>query len=158
MAVNAVTVRRRTRLDRSLNGYLLAVALQFILGIWLNLYGGFPSSNSAASAITDAGDPALVLHTLLGLLLFVGSVGIVVQALRDPYKPVRVLAVTGMIAVLLTGLFGFGFVYSGYANNAYSLGMAIGLLAVVTIYYETLVALRSHPLGGLNAIAFASAT
>lgn len=157
MAVNAVTVRRRERLDRAINGFLLLVALEFILGMWLNLYGLFPSSNSAAAAITDGTNPALIAHMVVGVLLFVGSIGIVAQARRDPYRPVRVFALAGVIAVLLTGFFGLGFVYSSYANNAYSLGMAIGLLAIVTIYYEALVALRSHPLGEFSGLGSVTA-
>lgn len=157
MPVNAVTVRRRQRLDRALNGFLLLVALEFILGMWLNLYGVFPSSNSAATAIGDGGDPALIAHMVVGVLLFLGSIGIVVQSMRDPYRPVRVFAIAGIIAVVLTGLFGLGFIYSSYGNNAYSLGMALGLLAIVTVYYEALVALRSHPLDEFDGMRAATA-
>lgn len=152
MAVNAVTVRRRQRLDRAINGFLLLVALEFILGMWLNLYGVFPSSSSATAAISDSGNPDLIAHMIVGVLLFVGSIAIVVQSLRDPYRPVRVFAIAGLIAVVLTGSFGLGFIYSSYDNNAYSLGMALGLLAIVTIYYESLVALRSHPLGEFRGL------
>ena len=157
MAVNAVTVRRRQRLDRAINGYLLLVALEFILGMWLNLYGVFPTSNSAATAISDSGNPALIAHMVVGVLLFVGSIGIVAQSFRDPYRPGRVFTMAGMIAVVLTGLFGLGFIYSSYGNNAYSLGMALGLLAIVTIYYEALVALRSHPLGEFSGLGSVTA-
>jgi len=148
---DAADATHRKRLDRSLNLLLLIVALEFALGIWLNLFGRFPSSSSYASALSDGSDPILALHIAVGAILFLGSIGLLVQAWRDPYRGLRYFALVGVVAVLVTGLSGSGFILSGYSNNVDSFAMAIGLLVVVTVYYEALVALRSHPLAGPSA-------
>lgn len=138
----------RKRLDRSLNLLLLLVAAEFAIGMWLNLFGRFPSSSSYESALSYGADPLLALHIVVGAILFLGSIGLLVQAWRDPYRALRYYALVGTLAILVTGLSGSGFILSGYSNQVDSFAMAIGLLVVVAVYYEALVALRSHPLGG----------
>jgi drug/metabolite transporter (DMT)-like permease len=138
---------RRRRLDRALNNILLVVAVQFALGIWLNLFGSFPrGSSSLVSAITDAANPILVAHIVVGILLLLAAISVLVLSRRDPFRRLRALSVAGIVAMVVTGFFGLSFVYSGYSNNVASFAMALGFVAIVTIYYESLVALRSHPL------------
>jgi heme A synthase len=138
---------RRRRLDRALNGILLVVAIQFFLGMWLTLFGSFPSSNPTLQAATsDSGDPALVAHIVFGAILFLGGVVVLFLAQRDPWRPIRIFAVLAVVATVVTGIFGLDFVYSGYTNNVASFSMAVGFAAILTVYYEALVALRSHPL------------
>jgi heme A synthase len=137
---------RRARLDRALNLILIVVAVQFVLGIWVNLYSTFPSGNDAPSAALTSGHPWLVAHVAVGILLFLGAIGIVAQAWRDPFRPMRGFALGGLVAVLVAGFSGYAFVLSGYSNDAASFVMALGFVAIVTAYYEGLVALRSHPI------------
>lgn len=147
MIADPEAIVRRRRLDRALNNILLVVAVQFALGIWLNLFGSFPrGSSSLVSAITDAANPILVAHIVVGILLLLAAISVLVLSRRDPFRRLRALSVAGIVAMVVTGFFGLSFVYSGYSNNVASFAMALGFVAIVTIYYESLVALRSHPL------------
>jgi heme A synthase len=148
MSADAMTHRRES-LDRSLNRFLLVLAAEFAIGMWLNLFGKFPSGNSYADALTFGRDPVLALHIAVGVFLFLWSLGLLVQAWRDPHRTVRYFALVGTVAILVTGLSGSGFVLSGYSNNVASFAMAMGLLVIVSVYYEALVVLRSHPIGPL---------
>ena len=148
---------RRRMLDRALNSILVVVAVQFFLGMWVNLFGSFPPNNSTAqAAVSFTGDPALIAHIVFGIMLFVGGLFVLFLSLKDVWRPVRVFALVGVVATVVTGVFGLSFVYSGYGDNVASFAMAIGFAAILTTYYEALVALRSHPLAAQGSVERAS--
>jgi hypothetical protein len=137
---------RRRRLDRSLNGILLALALEFFLGMWLNLFGafstGYPSLADSASNPTGL---ILVIHTVVGILLLVGGLGILLNGFRQPIPTIRWLAVVGLVGTVMAGLAGSSFVQSGFADPYASFAMAVGFAVALTGYYEALVTLRGNP-------------
>lgn len=143
----------RRRLARSVNGLLIALALEFFLGIWLNLFGafstGYPSLADSASNPTGL---VLVAHTVLAILLLVGGIAILIAGFRQTLPTVRWLALVGLVGTILAGLAGSAFVQSGFADPYASFAMAVGFAVALTGYYEALVSLRSSP-SSLNAPA-----
>jgi hypothetical protein len=139
--------RVRARLDRAINGLLIVVGIQFLLGMWLNLFGSFPTgAGNVGTALTDAADPVLIAHIVFGILLIAGGVAIVLLAWMDALRTIRWYALAGLASNLVAALAGSEFVYSGYSSNAASFLMAAGFAAAVTAYYEGLVRLRAAPL------------
>lgn len=146
-AASTESTKIRQRLDRALNGILLVVAVQFVLGMWVNLFGSFPQADSGAlGALLDANDVALSLHVVVGFVMLVGSLFILRLSWRDAWQGIRRFTAVGVVAIVLAIPFGEAFVYTGYSNNGESFAMALAFVAIVTAYYEGLVALRSHPL------------
>lgn len=140
------TSRHRQRLDRSLNGILALIGIEFFLGIWLSLFGVFPSNPTLAAGVTDLSAPVLIAHIVLGLLMGLGALLILLLAARDPYRNMRWFALGGLLGVAIAGISGSAFVGSGYANNDASFAMAVGFAIALTSYYEGLVAIRGRPL------------
>lgn len=140
------TVRQRRRLESSLNGILALIGIEFFIGMWLNLFGAFPSIPTLAAAVTDFTAPLLVAHIVLGLLMGLGAVLVLFLATRDPYGNIRWFALGGLLGVAFAGIAGSAFVTSSYSNNYASYGMAVGFAIALTSYYEGLVAIRGQPL------------
>jgi heme A synthase len=136
--------RRRERLDQMLNGLLALIGIQFFLGMWLNLFGSFPTgSGSLGTAVTFTSDPILILHILLGILLVVGAIVLVARSWPDPMRSMRVFSLAGLAGLVFASLAGSGFVYSGYSSGVDSFLMAVGFGVALTAYYEGLVRLRA---------------
>jgi hypothetical protein len=139
--------QRRRRLDRSFNGILLLIAVEFFLGIWLNLFGSFTGAGSSIpQALSDTGAPVLVAHIVVGVVLLLGAIIALVLSWGDPNRALRWFALGGLLAIVIAGSAGNEFVMASYSNNYASFGMAVGFAAALTAYYEGLIVLRARPL------------
>jgi heme A synthase len=136
--------QRRARLDRSLNGILALIGVQFFLGMWLNLFGSYPSgSGGLGTALTYTSDPILIAHIVVGVVLGIGALVLVVQAWADPMHSMRWFALGGLVGILFAAATGSGFVSSGYSSGVDSFLMAVGFAIALTAYYEGLVRFRA---------------
>jgi heme A synthase len=146
---NVVTAieHRRARLDLSLNAILGLIALQFFLGMWLNLFGKFPmGSGGLGSALTFTSDPILIAHIVLAIILGLGSIALVIRSWSDPLRSVRWFSVGGFVGLAFASITGSGFVTTGYSSGVDSFLMAVGFAIALTAYYEGLVRLRADRL------------
>jgi hypothetical protein len=135
--------RRRAQLDQSLNGILALIGVEFFLGIWLNLFGRFPSgSGGLGTAVTYGVDPILAAHIVVGVILGIGALFLVVRAWSDPMRPMRWFALLGFLGIVFAAASGSGFVLSGYSSGIDSFLMSVGFAVALTAYYEGLVQLR----------------
>jgi quinol-cytochrome oxidoreductase complex cytochrome b subunit len=108
---------------------LVILLIEYGLGIWVNLYGQLPASDSGASlpagfgrAVAD-GPIGLSIHAVLGAVLIVSAVTAVVRSFLTR-RPVLIgAAIVGLVAVVIAALSGSRFVGDG--TNATSMGMAI---------------------------------
>jgi heme A synthase len=131
-------------MDQLLNGILALIGIQFFLGMWLNLFGNFPtSSGGLASAITFTADPILIAHIVLAVVLTLGALALVARAWSDPMRSLRWFVVAGLLGLIFAAVTGSGFVYTGYSNGIDSFLMAVGFAVALTAYYEGLVRLRA---------------
>jgi hypothetical protein len=133
--VDREALSARGSLLGALQGLFGLLALQYLLGTWVNLFGTFPPGPpSLGSALVDGGDVVLSAHIALAIaLLFLGLVAVAYSwSLPPPH--LRYLCLLGFLSILLAAAGGVGFVYSGYLNNASSFVMALGFLLAFAFY------------------------
>jgi hypothetical protein len=137
-----------------LRGLTMLLALQFLLGVWVGLFGTFPRTSSLKTALTYSGDPALTAHMLLAVVIvLVGFVVTVFAFGRDSPDPrLRWLLVGGLLSTLFAYEWGVQLILADFDNNTDVFWMAVGFIAAVAFYgvAQTMVAAsgsgRSRPL------------
>ncbi len=110
-------------------GTAVALLVQYGLGMWVNLYATIPARDqgggefAAIGRALSNGPAGLAIHTVLGLLLLVGSVVPVVRAVASRRPAFIVTSGLSLLAILGAGASGAAFVNAG--SNGASLGMAL---------------------------------
>lgn len=123
------------RLRRASLGSLIALLIQYGLGMGVNLYVNVPKSDqgqgigAAFGKALSHGPAALAVHTGVGLLLIVNVVVVLVLAIRTRLRAVMVSAIVGLVSLLGAAFSGVGFV----DNGATGASMAMALLAGVAL-------------------------
>ncbi|MFZ3356047.1 MAG: hypothetical protein WA549_04730 [Thermoplasmata archaeon] len=114
--------------------------VQFLLGIWVNLFDtSFPSTESGIlRAAVDGSHPILTAHLVNALLLLFLGLGVLSYALETPSRRIVRASAIGLVSILVALLFGFVFLYTGFSDDAYSYGMAVAFLAAVYSYFVLL--------------------
>lgn len=126
---------RTDRIPWLLRIVVILLAAQFVLGIWVNLFGSFPSTNSVGTALMYGGDPVLTGHYLLGVLLFVLAVVLAASSFGPGTAPrVRWLVVAGLLSVVWAATSGVEFILSGFSNAGASFSMALAFIVAMTFY------------------------
>ena len=150
---------RKDRRNRAARGWafglLIALLVQFGLGMYVNLFASIPlnhpghgaknffagSYHSVAWAETSPHSPViLAVHAGLGLLLVLGSLWLAVLAIRGRRAGFVWAAVLGALFILGAGFNGASFL--NYNKDANSYVMAL-LFALVVLCYIVLLALPS---------------
>jgi hypothetical protein len=110
--------------------------VQFLLGMFANLFVSFsPSTDPNPLAVVfTGGSPALMLHVLIAVVLFILSLLVLVSTAFINRRPVIAIASAGFASTALAFFTGIAFVYSGYTNNSLSYLMAVGFLFGMIIY------------------------
>ncbi len=127
-----VTTRRLVRLLRAA---VVLLSLQFVLGIWVNLFGTFPSTDSLGTALSYTGDPVLTGHYVLAVVLVILGVVVVIVALRPGVRTsLRWMVILGLLSIIWACAAGVGFVLSGFSNNADSFSMAVAFIVTAGFY------------------------
>jgi hypothetical protein len=132
----AATEVRGLRANRFAAVVILAV--EYGLGIWVNLYGPLPVSDRGASiAIGFAraigkGPVGLSVHALLGAILIVSALTAVVRAVLVRRPALIGATAAGLAAVVMAAFSGASFVGDG--SNSSSMGMAVAAGVAVAAY------------------------
>jgi hypothetical protein len=123
------------------------LALQFVLGMWLNFFGTFPSGvTTLAGVYADVGNPELLAHLVVAFLLVGASLIVAVLAQgRGLPRALRLLGVADLVAVLAAAIFGYEFVASAFTDDRMSFGMAMAF--VVAVYLTFTAHGMAAPLG-----------
>jgi hypothetical protein len=114
------------------------LAVQFSLGMIVNLYVSVPASDQRASFVQEVRTApfALTLHVLVGLVL-IGAAGVfIVRAAGTRDRLVIVLAAAGLGAILAAFVAGEAFVRNG--QTSVSLTMAVLTGAALACYTAAL--------------------
>jgi hypothetical protein len=121
---------------------LVAIAVQFSLGMILNLYVDIPSAEAHASWLREieTAPAALTAHAIIGLLLLVGAVVVMIQAIAVRSGALIAGATGGIVALI--GAFAAGEVFVKDSNNGASLTMSI-LASVALLCYAAVQAIAS---------------
>ncbi len=107
------------------------LAVQFALGMFINLYVTFPSPvfgmYDMMQLMFQPGMGTLMAHMMIGMVL--GALTLLTFAAAALSRNALLVATTGgtFVAVVAAGINGMEFLFSGQ-NNAYSYGMSLGFL------------------------------
>ncbi len=115
------------------------LAIQFLLGMAVNLYVKLPSAGGAMTAMMGSG-PLVVIHMMLGMILAVGAVAAVAAGIAHGRQAVGCAAIA-LAGILVAGLGGLAFLMDGQSNGASYL-MAVGFLVAVAGYVAEIVGAR----------------
>ena len=127
-------------------GMIVTLLVQFLLGMWVNLFVDIPKDHQGANppeyfsgvavnvtwAILHGPSIFLVLHAVLGLILVAGSISFVVQAVGSGPRSLAIAAIVGAVAVLFAGLNGGSFL--NYHEDFSSMIMASFFAIAVGAY------------------------
>ena len=115
---------RRTSL-----GMMVALLVQFVIGMAVNLYDTVPSRDHGGGALTaigralSGGPAALAIHAGLGLVILVGTIALVARSVLSRRPALIGLSVVTLLAIL--GAVSSGAAYVNKADNGSSMGMAV---------------------------------
>lgn len=136
---------------------LSLLLVQFLVGMFVNLYVGIAPGHPGATGATIsgavlgvawaivAGAPALAFHTALGLLLTAGSIALLAIAIPGGGRALVATTAVGLLGVLGAGLNGIGFLNYGIDKATYlmSVGFSVSVAAyVATLFFAGLPAVR----------------
>ncbi|HEV2166507.1 MAG TPA: hypothetical protein VGS23_05985 [Thermoplasmata archaeon] len=124
---------RRTTL--LLRGVVVLLAIQFVLGIYANLFGPFSSTDSIEEALAYGGAPVLTAHYILAAVLVVLGLVLVASSFgREEPRGLRWLTIAGLLSILWASLSGLEFIRSGFTSNVDSFSMALGFIVATSFY------------------------
>jgi hypothetical protein len=104
--------------------------LQFLLGMFANLFVTSSTSTdpNPLAVVFTGGSPALMLHVVIAVVLFILALLVLVSAAFIHRRPTIIIASALFAFIALAFFSGVAFVYSGYANTTLSYLMAVGWL------------------------------
>jgi len=122
-----------TPLQRQAFGLLAALAVQYLLGMAINMYIQFPDSLSENQLWEfSRGQPLVVAHIILAFLLLFGSIALVVRAQKMQSAAWKLPAWLGFLAILASGFAGSRFIPT--QSDPYSYLMAATFLLAFIAY------------------------
>ena len=127
---------------RSSLGVLVILVVEFGFGMYVNLYLTVPRADHGRSLGTAiAKGPAMLsVHAVTGLLLGLGAVAVLVQAIRARHLAIIVSSAAGLFALAAASVTGTSFTSSGHP--AESMGMAVLTGVALLCYAANLYLLR----------------
>jgi hypothetical protein len=142
----AVSTAVTTRLSRVRRGSLAVLALivaEYAIGMYVNLYVTIPPADHGrglGSAIAN-GPATLSVHAVIGLLLGLGALGVLAQAVLARHPATIAASAAGLFALALAAIMGAGFTSTG--QRAESMGMSVLTGVALLCYAASLYVLRS---------------
>ncbi len=112
--------------------FLIMLSVQFILGIATNLFIKLPAEGGSAAWRAAWTNVVTILHMIIGLGLFVGSIAFVIRTVLAKDGHWMIASMAGFVGMLLAFFGGVLFVQT--QSDAYSLIMAIGFILGVLAY------------------------
>lgn len=119
-------------LNRQGFGLITGLAIQYAIGMVINLFVEFPASNNPR-ALWDftLHNPYVLAHLILGTLLVLGATGMVVRAIRQGAEPWKLPAISGLVWVLVAWAAGDIFVTAQADALSYLMSLAF-VLAILS--------------------------
>ena len=114
--------------------------LQFLMGMWLNLFATFPTISTSSgmigimSSIMVGGMGLLMTHMMMGFLILFASVAVLALSSYSGRTDVVLLGIAGLALIALAGISGLSFMFSGFQNDLYSYLMAVGFIFAFLVY------------------------
>ena len=123
---------RQAGLRRASLAILIALIVQFALGIGVNLYVTLPAAGHPGHSSWFGNGALLALHAALGMFLVLAALFVLVRAIMARNVTLIVTSAAGLVAIGLAFFFGASFTEK--LTNGYSLGMAIAFAVALACY------------------------
>ena len=123
---------RQAGLRRASLAILIALIVQFALGISVNLYVTLPAAGHPGHSSWFGNGPLLALHAALGMFLSLAAIFVLVRAIMARMVTLIITSAAGLVAIGLAFFAGASFTEK--LTDGYSLGMAIAFAAALTCY------------------------
>jgi len=136
------------RIRRGSLAVLALTVLEYGVGMYVNLYVSVPAADRGGdlgSAVAN-GPPVLGAHAATGLLLALGALGVLIQAVLARHRGVIATSALGLLALAFADVTGASYTSGG--NAADSMGMAVLTGAGLLCYAVNLYLLRRPPYEG----------
>src|SRR5215471_4134335 len=133
---------RQVRLRRASLAILIALIVQFALGIGVNLYVTLPAAGHPGHSSWFGNGALLALHAALGMFLVLAAIALLVRAIMAKNAALIATSAAGLAAIVLA--FFFGATFTEKLTDGYSLGMAIAFAAALACYAIGLYALTAR--------------
>ncbi len=127
------------RVRRGSLAVLVLLVAEYAIGMYVNLYVTVPRSDHGhglGNAISN-GPAVLSAHAVIGLLLGLGAVAVLVQAVIARHVGAIVCSVAGLLVLALASGAGVSFVSSGQSSESMAMAVltGIGLLCYAANLY-----------------------
>lgn len=117
------------------------LAIQYLLGMYVNLFVALPTSWSRSTMMGmmgGGGSGVLMVHMMNGYLLgLLGVIGLLLAAMSRRVDLVS-WSTLGLMGIAFAGLSGLAFMFTGFTVNAWSFLMAAGSLLSFGSYFVVL--------------------
>jgi hypothetical protein len=124
----------RARLRRGSLAVLVLVVVEYGIGMYVNVYAAVPRADhgaNLASAISN-GPATLSIHAVIGLLLGLGALGVLLQAVLARHWGVTASSAVGLFALAVASVTGTSFTSTGDAADSMAMSVMTG---VATLCY-----------------------
>jgi hypothetical protein len=139
---------RQAGLRQASLAILIVLAVQFALGIGVNLYVTLPAAGHPGHASWFGNGALLALHAALGMFLLLASIFVLVRAIMARSVTLVITSAAGLVAIFAAAFFGSGF--TDKLTDGYSLGMALATAVALVCYAIGLFAATAHPAPGAD--------
>ena len=143
---SALGAARLAWVRRACLAALVLLVVEYGLGMYVNLYLAVPAADHGGSlggAIAD-GPALLSVHATVGLLLGLGALGALVQAVRARGWAVIALSAVGLFAVAFATVAGAAFTSTGDVADSMAMSVMTG---VALLCYAVSLYLLGRPVG-----------
>ncbi len=126
-------MKNETTLRNQAFGMIVALGVQFILGMAVNLFVTFPDSGGPGVMWEFARHQPLVMaHIMFGTILLIGAIAFVVGATRRQSKTWKWVSWVGLLFILLAWVGGEEFITR--QQGIFSFSMAIAFILAILSY------------------------
>jgi hypothetical protein len=125
-------VKRMAALRNNCFAATTMLVIEFVLGIWTNIYVTVPDSDQGNGALAafghavSGGPVILIMHAILGTLIVVSAITALIRAARLQTPILIVLASASLVAVCTAWLAGSSFVSNGRDSASFVMATATG--------------------------------
>ncbi|MHB1440773.1 MAG: hypothetical protein ACYCSO_07210 [Cuniculiplasma sp.] len=127
---------------------LVFLAMQFVIGMWMNLFALFPTGSIGfpmrGMMNVMFSVPELMAHMMIGMFIGFLSLMIFVLSLMGGYHKSTVLSGIASISILIAGVSGLEFIFTGFQNNNLSFIMSLGFVVAVISYVFLIYSESTH--------------
>jgi hypothetical protein len=111
---------------------LVLVVAEYVIGMYVNLYSTVPAADHGQGLGAAIGNGPVLLssHAVIGLLLGLGALGVLWQAIRSRRAAVIAWSAVGLLALAMADVAGAGFTNTGDQSASMAMSVLTGVALV----------------------------